>query len=62
MSPIQPTDNFPRVHRGGSWSVASASGVRAAFRYGYTPTLRNDYFGFRCAQRGSRQPLGKVTP
>lgn len=61
MSPIQPTDKRRRVSRGGSWSVTSASVVRAAFRNDISPSYRDDNIGFRCAQRGARMPL-KVTP
>ena len=55
-TPKPPTDDLPRVYRGGSWDNSSASSVRAACRYDCTPTLRDSDFGFRCAQRG-RQPL-----
>ena len=61
MSPIQPTDTFRRVIRGGSWGNSSATVVRAAFRDAYTPPRRNYGIGFRCAQRGARMPL-KGTP
>ena len=60
-TPKPPTDNFPRVYRGGSWSDSSATFVRAAWRVVSTPTDRSDDVGFRCAQRGVRQPL-KVQP
>ena len=57
-TPIKPkTDNFPRVIHGGSWFDSSATLVRAAYRYGYTPSYRDDGVGFRCAQRGARMPL-----
>ena len=55
-TPIKPpTDTLYRVFRGGSWYGTTATDVRAAYRYGYTPTLRNNNRGFRCAQRGCRQ-------
>jgi formylglycine-generating enzyme required for sulfatase activity len=57
-TPIKPkTDNFPRVLRGGTWSGTTATFVRAASRYDITPTIRYNYLGFRCAQRGARMPL-----
>jgi formylglycine-generating enzyme required for sulfatase activity len=49
------------VFRGGSWDNTSATIVRAAFRIGDTPSVRGGDIGFRCAQRGVRQPL-KVQP
>jgi formylglycine-generating enzyme required for sulfatase activity len=60
-TPKPPTDNFPRVFRGESWYYSTATVVRAAYRYVNSPSLRYYYFGFRCAQRGVRQPL-KVQP
>ena len=54
-------DYLYRVIHGGSWNNTTATLVRAAYRYGGTPTDRYNDFGFRCAQRGARQPL-KVTP
>lgn len=62
MTRTKPTDNIFRVRRGGSWDNSSATIVRAAFRYDCTPTFRLSNIGFRCAQRGSRQPMGKGTP
>lgn len=56
-----PTDNRLRLFRSGSWNSSAATSVRAAFRYDYTPSFRNYYLGFRCAQRGCRQVL-KVQP
>ena len=50
IDPIGPTSGTPRVARGGSWSSTTASGVRAAYRDGYTPSVRSNYFGFRCAR------------
>ena len=61
MTRTKPTDNIFRVFRGGAWNSDDAARVRAAFRYGYTPSLRHNYIGFRCAQRGARMTL-KVTP
>jgi formylglycine-generating enzyme required for sulfatase activity len=61
--PSKPTMDDPfRVIHGGSWAVSSASVVRAAYIGGGTPTVPSKYVGFRCAQRGARQPMGKVTP
>ena len=54
-----PTDTLPRVFRGGSWYLSSASAVRAAFRNDGTPMYRDSSVGFRCAQRGCRQPVLK---
>jgi formylglycine-generating enzyme required for sulfatase activity len=61
-TPIKPTDNRLRVLRGGGCYYSTATGVRAAFRNDDTPSLRNDGVGFRCAQRGARMTLVKVTP
>ena len=60
--PTKPTDTLPRVYRGGSWGVTSATIVRAAYRVVSTPTVRRNGIGFRCAQRGCRQQVLKVTP
>ena len=63
MTPTpKPTDNRLRVIHGGSWAVSSASVVRAAFRYDYSPSYRDDSIGFRTAQLGCRQQVLKVTP
>ena len=56
-SPTKPTDTLPRVFRGGSWNSSSASLVRAACRFDFSPSIRNNYIGFRCAQRGCRQQV-----
>ena len=53
----KPTDNLPRVFRGGSWFIMRASDVRAASRYDCTPMYRDSDFGFRTAQRGCCQAL-----
>lgn len=53
----KPTDNFPRVFRGGSWYDTSATCVRAAYRGGGTPLLRHYGIGFRTTQTGCRQAL-----
>jgi len=55
------TDDRFRVVRGGSRYNPTAIYVRAASRFSYEPTDRYYNFGFRCAQRGARQPL-KGTP
>jgi formylglycine-generating enzyme required for sulfatase activity len=39
-------DDVPRVVRGGAFFYESR-GVRAAFRFGYFPYVRNDFIGFR---------------
>ena len=57
----KPTDTFRRVVRGGAWLGTTATFVRAAFRSVNAPTGRVSNIGFRCAQRGVRQPL-KVQP
>ena len=58
----QPTDKLPRVYRGGGWSSTDPSMLRSADRDGFTPAIRYNFFlGFRCAQRGCKQPL-KGTP
>ena len=62
VSPIQPTDTFRRVFRGGSWYYSSTTFVRAAYRGGNTRSDRHSDIGFRCAQRGCRQQILKVTP
>ena len=56
-----PADNFPRVYRGGGWDGLVAAGVRAVYRFAGVPANRGNILGFRCAQRGVRQPL-KVQP
>ena len=63
MKPTNPkTDNFPRVFLGGAWNYRDAAGVRAAFRHTGAPANWGDILGFRCAQRGAKMPVGKVTP
>ena len=58
MTPTpKPTDTLYRVFRGGSWYGTTATDVRAAYRYGYTPSYRNVNRGFRTAQTGCRLPL-----
>lgn len=51
----QPTDNLPRVYRGGAWRSLDAAGVRAAARFTSAPANRHNDLGFRCALRG-REP------
>jgi len=43
------TTSSTRVIRGGSFGDV-ASNLRAAYRYNYTPSYRNYYFGWRCAR------------
>ena len=62
MTPLKPTDPRLRVFRGGAWVYTSAAVVRAAYRYDITPSIRANNVGVRCAQRGCRQPVGKVQP
>ena len=50
-------DDLYRVFRGGSWYNSTAVVVRAANRYGVTPTYRYFNFGFRTVQTGCRQVL-----
>ena len=57
MKPTKSTDTFRRVYRGGSWHNSTAAVVRAAFRGGIAPTLRDDSVGFRLTQTGCRQVL-----
>ena len=51
----KPTDNLPRVYRGGSWDNNEPSWVRALSRNTYAVSNRDIGLGFRCAQRGCRQ-------
>jgi len=48
-NPIGASSGSYRVFHGGSWGN-SAQNVRSASRFNYTPTLRNDYLGFRLAR------------
>jgi len=48
-NPTGPADGDSKALRGGGW-YGYWSDVRAAYRnYYYTPSLRLDYLGFRCA-------------
>ncbi len=50
MDPVGPLETgAKRVLRGGSWFNLERN-VRAAYRYEYSPDLRLDIFGFRCAR------------
>ncbi len=51
--PYAPANCDGRVLRGGSW-LTGPRGARAALRVSYTPTLRDNYFGFRLARTLSR--------
>ena len=44
--PVGPSAGAYRVRRGGSW-LYSAQGVRSAYRFYFTPTLRYYFLGFR---------------
>ena len=48
--PTGPTSGTNRVVRGGAWGDSTATVVRAAYRYGDTPVLRNSRIGFRCSR------------
>lgn len=48
-NPSGPQNGQYRVLRGGSWSHESDL-IRSALRNRTSPTLRNDFIGFRCAQ------------
>ena len=50
IDPTGPTSGTNRVFRGGSWYFTSATSVRAAVRFDSSPSVRNYYFGFRCAR------------
>jgi sulfatase modifying factor 1 len=54
VDPSGPFDGSGRVIRGGSWCVA-AGGCRAAYRYGYAPTVTYLYLGLRLARVPSGQ-------
>ena len=47
--------------RGGSRGCETVCGTRVGFTHNLPSTYFDEYVGFRCAQRGVRQPL-KVTP
>lgn len=61
----QPTDTLSRVtrvtrvSRGGGWGYTDPSMFRSAYRNGYTPAVRFNFLGFRCAQTGCRQQVLK---
>jgi formylglycine-generating enzyme required for sulfatase activity len=46
--PVGPPSGSARVLRGGSW-ILNAANCRSARRIGYSPSIRNYYFGFRVA-------------
>ena len=50
IDPTGPTSGRFRVYRGGSWNNATATLVRAAYRYDNSPSLRHNFRGFRCAR------------
>ncbi|MDW8326912.1 MAG: bifunctional serine/threonine-protein kinase/formylglycine-generating enzyme family protein [Anaerolineales bacterium] len=49
VNPLGPTTGTLRVLRGGAWNSESRE-VRAASRYNYGPTRRENFIGFRCAR------------
>ena len=55
-------DTLHRVVRGGGWDDSDPSVFRSADRGRNAPAVRDYSLGFRCAQRGARQPVGKVGP
>lgn len=62
-TPINPpTDDLPRVLRGGAWGDYDAARVRAAARVTVAPAHWSRSLGFRCAQRGCIQPLKGLNP
>jgi formylglycine-generating enzyme required for sulfatase activity len=46
--PAGPKEGSSRVYRGGCWDYEAAI-CRSAYRYWYTPVVRNSHFGFRLA-------------
>ena len=49
VNPTSPQSGTLRVYRGGSWSSYARS-VRSAYRHYWTPDIRYDFLGFRCAR------------
>ena len=50
------TDNGGKVVRGGGWFSAPQT-LQAVFRYNWTPSTRNTWLGFRCAQDADIQEV-----
>lgn len=48
-NPLGPTTGTLRVLRGGAWNSEGRE-IRAASRYSYGPTRRENFIGFRCAR------------
>lgn len=53
--PVGPKEGSLRVDRGGCWFLEAAL-CRSADRYGYAPSIRNDFLGFRLALSSSGIP------
>jgi len=53
--PAGPKEGSSRVYRGGCWDYEAAI-CRSAYRYWYTPVVRNSHFGFRLALSSSGIP------
>lgn len=49
VNPLGPSSGTARVLRGGAW-ISEIRDVRAAARYNYGPTKRENFIGFRCAR------------
>ena len=60
IDPTGPSSGTNRVGRGAAWNYTNPIGMRAAYRFGYGPTNRNDSFGFRCALSTGRCGDGVV--
>ncbi|MFZ4082357.1 MAG: SUMF1/EgtB/PvdO family nonheme iron enzyme [Pirellula sp.] len=54
-NPSGPDSGSYRVYRGGCWSYGAAN-CRSAYRYGYDPSYRYRFHGFRLALSSSRIP------
>jgi len=58
--PTGPTSGTNRVVRGAAWDYTNPVGMRAAYRFGYGPTNRNNSIGVRCALSTGRCGDGVV--